>query len=72
MEHKKANENQTPVYFFLHFEFFKLLSILGHFSCFAAYFLIFLQLFLGFQKYVLKDVIHMVILGIKKNQTFLF
>ena len=31
-----------------------------------------ITIFSGVQKYVLKDVIHMVILSIKKNQTFLF
>ena len=60
------------MYFCLHHKVYKFLSILGHFGCFAAYFLIFLQFLSGVQKYVWKDVIHMVVLAIKKNQTFLF
>ena len=32
MEHKKAFENRISVYFCLHHEFYKLLSIFGHFS----------------------------------------
>ena len=64
IEHKKAIENGTPMYFCLHHEFVKKLLIFGHFCCFAAQFLIFLQIFSGVQKYVWQDVIHMLILAI--------
>ena len=45
IEHKKFLENRTAVYFSLHHEFYKFLSIFGHFCCFAVHFLIFLQCF---------------------------
>ena len=68
MEHKKAIENRTTVYFCLHYELLKNLSILGHFCCFRDKFLICLQYFPGVQ-YVQKDVIHTVIL--KKSNIFI-
>ena len=64
MEHKKGIENRTAVYFCLHHEFYKMLSIFGHFCCFAVWFLIFLLCFSGIQKYAWKDVLHTVILAI--------
>ena len=69
MEHKKAIENQTAVYFCLYHEFNHFLSVFGHFCCFGVLFLIFLQCFSGIQKQAWKDVIHTVILAIyQKNQ----
>ena len=67
MEHKKAIENRTAVYFCLHHEFYKFLSIFGHFWCFAVQFPIFLQSFSGIQKYAWKDGIYTVILAIEQK-----
>ena len=72
MEHKKAIEKRTPVYFCQHHEFYKFLSILGHFCCFAAYFLLFFKKISWVQKYAWKDVIHTVILALRKEEKNIF
>ena len=58
IKQKKVIENQTAVNFCLHHEFYNFLLIFGHFCCFGAYFLIFLQFFSGVQQYVWQCVIH--------------
>ena len=44
---------------------------LGRFGCYAALVLIFLPFLSGVQKYVWKDVIHTVILALKKSNIFI-
>ena len=70
MEHKKAVENQTAVYFCLYHEFYNFFL-----NTFWAFFLLCGQvsniftMFLGIQKYAWKAVIHTVIFGyLTKNQ----
>ena len=66
MEQKKGIENRTPVYFCLHMNFTNFYPFLGIFAAFRPSFYYF-YIFLGVQKYVLKDMYHTVILSIKKK-----
>ena len=66
MEHKKAVENRTAVYFVLHLEFYNFFSSFGAFLLLLS--LVSIKKNSGVQKYVWKDVIHTVILVFfKKN-----